>query len=340
MTISRSRLVDAAVSRWYHCVSRCVRKAHLIGNEASPGRKDWIENRLRELDTIFAVSVGGFSLMDNHLHLLLRIDPDIAKGWSDTEVAERWFKLFPPRGADRKPMKVSAEIMAARLANPVWIAETRVRLSSLGWFMKCLKEPLARLANKQDGCTGAFFEGRFKSIAILDEESLLSVCAYIDLNPVAAGIAPTPEESQHTSVKARVDHVKDTGRTKDLQAAELGSVAAQRVSGGLEDELWLVPIEDRRERGALREGMRSGFTLGQYLMLVEYTGRMLREVKAAISSEVADIFSRLGCTPETWGVRMSKLTGGRMLGRFLAASRERLRQLASKLNVRHLANVG
>ena len=79
-------------------------------------------------------------------------------------------------------------------------------------------------------------------------------------------------------------------------------MAAQRVSGGLEDELWLVPIEDRRERGALREGMRSGFTLGQYLMLVEYTGRML--------------------------------------GRFLAASRERLRQLASKLNVRHLANVG
>ena len=340
MTISRSRLVDASVSRWYHCVSRCVRKAHLMGNEAAPGRKDWIENRLRELDAILAVSVGGISLMDNHLHLLLRIDPDIAKGWSDTEVAERWFKLFPPRGADRKPMKVSAEIMAARLANPVWIAETRVRLSSLGWFMKCLKEPLARLANKQDGCTGAFFEGRFKSIAILDEESLLSVCAYIDLNPVAAGIAPTPEESQHTSVKVRVDHVKVTGRTKDLQAAELGSVAAQRVSGGLEDELWLVPIEDRRERGALREGMRNGFTLGQYLMLVEYTGRMLREGKAAISSELADIFSRLGCTPETWGVRMSKLTGGRMLGRFLAASRERLRQLASKLNVRHLANVG
>ena len=51
--------------------------------------------------------------MDNHLHLLLRIDPDIAKGWSDTEVAERWFKLFPPRGADRKPMKDSEEIMAA-----------------------------------------------------------------------------------------------------------------------------------------------------------------------------------------------------------------------------------
>ena len=340
MTISRSRLVDTSVSRWYHCISRCVRRAHLLGGEAAPGRKDWIENRLRELDQIFAISLGGFSLMDNHLHLLLRIDPDIAKGWSDTEVAERWFKLFPSRGADRKPMKVSKELMDVRIANVLWIAETRKRLSSLGWFMKCLKEPLARLANKQDECTGAFFEGRFKSIAILDEESLLSVCAYIDLNPVAAGIAPTPEESEHTSVKARVEHVKASGRTKDLQAAELGSVAAVRVSGGLEDELWLVPIEDRRERGSVREGMRSGFSLGQYLMLVEFTGRMLRDGKAAISSEVVDIFTRLGCTPETWGVRMAKLTGGRLLGRFLAASRERLRQLASKLNVRHLANVG
>jgi len=206
--------------------------------------------------------------------------------------------------------------------------------------MKCLKEPLARLANKQDECTGAFFEGRFKSIAILDEESLLSVCAYIDLNPVAAGIAQTPEESEHTSVKVRVEHVQASGRIKDLRAAELGSVAAVQVSGGLEDDLWLVPIEDQRGRGAVREGMRSGFTLGQYLMLVEYTGRILRDGKAAISSEVAELFARLGSTPETWGVRMGKLTSGRLIGRFLAASRERLRQLASKLQVRHLANVG
>ena len=136
MTISRSRLVDTTVSRWYHCISRCVRRAHLMGTEAAPGRKDWIENRLKELDQIFAVSVGGFSLMDNHLHLLLRIDPDVAKGWSDTEVVERWFRLFPRRGSDRKPMKVSKEIMDVCVANVSWVAETRKRLSSLGWFMK------------------------------------------------------------------------------------------------------------------------------------------------------------------------------------------------------------
>ncbi len=75
-----------------------------------------------------------------------------------------------------------------RLKDARWVAAARERLQSLSWFMKCLKEPLARLANKQDETRGPFFEERFKSIAILDEESLLATCAYIDLNPVAAGI--------------------------------------------------------------------------------------------------------------------------------------------------------
>jgi hypothetical protein len=72
--------------------------------------------------------------------------------------------------------------------------------------MKCLKEPLSRLANREEQTRGAFFEGRFKSVAILDEESLLATCAYIDLNPVAAGIAEVPEASAHTSIKQRVEH--------------------------------------------------------------------------------------------------------------------------------------
>ena len=92
-------------------------------------------------------------------------------------------------------MKPTDEFLQLRANNPEWVEEARKRLSSLGWFMKCLKEPLSRMANKQDECKGAFFEGRYKSIAILDEEALLTVCAYIDLNPVAAGIVSLPEES-------------------------------------------------------------------------------------------------------------------------------------------------
>jgi hypothetical protein len=100
-----------------------------------------------------------------------------------------------------------ADQLLAQLADDILLA-ARERLQSLSWFMKCLKEPLARLANKQDQTRGAFFEERFKSIAILDEESLLATCAYIDLNPVAAGIVEVPEKSPHTSITQRVKSVK------------------------------------------------------------------------------------------------------------------------------------
>src|SRR6516164_9877027 len=215
MTMARAHLVDVSVTRWYHCITRCVRRAHLLGAEPF-NRKDWIERRLQELSEIFAVSIGGFSVMDNHLHVLLRLDPELAGGWSDEEVVRRWGRLFPPRDKSRQPLPVSNEWVQWRLKDAAWVAKARERLQSLSWFMKCLKEPLSRLANRQDKTRGAFFEGRFKSVAILDEESLLAVCAYIDLNPVAAGIAEVPEASAHTSIKEHIEHVKAQGRTQDL----------------------------------------------------------------------------------------------------------------------------
>jgi hypothetical protein len=137
--------------------------------------------------------------------------------------------------------------------------------------MKCLKEPLSRLANRQDKTRGAFFEGRFKSVAILDDASLLASCAYSDLNPVAAGLAEVPEASEHTSVKARVDHVQAQGRTEDLKVAREGSVAGSKAAAGLEESHWLCPIENRRRLDSTREGMLEGFSLGSYLLLVDYT---------------------------------------------------------------------
>jgi len=208
--------------------------------------------------------------------------------------------------------------------------------------MKCLKEPLARLANRQDQMRGAFFEGRFKSVAILDDEALLTVCAYIDLNPVAAGIADVPEASEHTSIKQRVDHVQAQGRTDDLAAARGGSVAGSAAAAGMEESLWLCPIEDRRGVDSLREGMIEGFSLGNYLLLVDYTGRLFREGKATISRELAEILERLGSSGESWQARLEQLKrrSGRLLGRFFAVTRERLRAVAKQCGVHHLANLG
>ena len=140
MTMARAHLVNPSVTRWYHCVTRCVRRAFLLTEEQSEeprNRKEWIEHRRQELSGIFAVAVGGFSVMDNHLHVLVRLDPDVADGWSDEEVVRRWGRLFPPRDKSRKPLPVSESWVELRLKDVQWVAATRTRLQSLSWFMKC-----------------------------------------------------------------------------------------------------------------------------------------------------------------------------------------------------------
>ena len=94
MATARAHLIDVSLTRWYHCVTRCVRRAFLLG-EGEFDRKEWIDRRLQELAEIFAVSVGGFSVMDNHLHVLVRLDPDVAQGWSDEEVVRRLGAALP-----------------------------------------------------------------------------------------------------------------------------------------------------------------------------------------------------------------------------------------------------
>ena len=160
------------------------------------------------------------------------------------------------------------------------------------------------------------------------------------MNPVAAGIAVVPEASPHTSITTRTEHVNAQGRARDLKEAANGSVAGSNSSAGLEESIWLCPIEDRHELDSSREGMMRGFSLGNYLLLVDFTGRLFREGKTAISAELSGILERLGTTAESWQARLEKLKSGRLLGRFFAASRARLREVAARLRVHHLANLG
>jgi REP element-mobilizing transposase RayT len=83
VAIARAKLVDVSLARSYHCISRCIRKAFLLG-QGDDDRRAWLENRLEELADIFAAAVGGFSMMENHLHVLLRLDPEVAQAWSDS----------------------------------------------------------------------------------------------------------------------------------------------------------------------------------------------------------------------------------------------------------------
>ena len=338
MTVPRSQLVDLEVTRYYHCISRCVRRAFLCG-EGFEHRKQWIEDRLELLAGNFALAVCGFAVMDNHLHVLVRLDPSASGEWEAEEVIRRWIAVYPPRNLDLDDASVVEKWIAHAAKDKKKIELLRSRLRDLGWFMKALKEPLARWANKEDDCKGTFWESRYKSIAILDEEALLATCAYIDLNPVAAGVAAAPETSRHTSVRQRVQHAREAGKLEDLKAAAKGSVTGSRAAGRLEESHWLCPLEDRRKKGSPREGMLENFSLGSYLLLVDYTSRLCRSGKARVSEEVAGILDRLGTSAEYWEARLKALFGKpRILGSYFAFSRDRLRELALRKGLHHLDN--
>ena len=339
MTMPRRQLVDVAVTRYYHCISRCVRRAFLCG-EGVTHRRAWIEARLELLANQFAVSVCGFAILDNHLHVLCRLDPGIADAWSDEEVVRRWISVYPPSCLDADNPATLQAWIDSTCQDPARVARYRQRMQDLGWFMKALKEPLARLANKEDGCKGTFWEARYKSIVILDEQALLATCTYIDLNPVAAGIAKVPESSPHTSIKQRVDHARTTGALDILQAAaKAQSVAAARIEADLEQSHWLCPLQDRRSVGLAREGMLPGLSLSGYLALVDWTARVRRKGKARITEEVAGIMARLGTTAEYWQSHLQALLAKtRWLGAYCATSAERLKAIARTRGVHHVDN--
>ncbi|XOV89122.1 MAG: transposase [Pseudomonadota bacterium] len=165
---------------------------------------------MHHLAKSFAVAISGYAIMDNHFHLVVFYDPRASEGWSSEEVAYRWTEAFPPRckeANDEELEELKALQRIKLLEDPERLARCRRTLGSLSDFMKHLKQPIARRANKEDNCQGHFFEGRFYSGALLDEDAVLAAMAYVDLNPVRAGIARTIEECEYTSVHQRLAEV-------------------------------------------------------------------------------------------------------------------------------------
>ncbi|MGX9463643.1 transposase, partial [Shewanella sp. A14] len=153
------------------------------------------------------------------------------------------------------------------------ISQYRQRLVDISWFMRSLNEPIARMANKEDKCTGRFWEGRFKSQALLDEAAVLSCMAYVDLNPIRAKMATTPETSDYTSIQRRI-----TSAIKGEQPTAL------------------LPFIGN-ERLDMPNGLM--FSVKDYIVLVEDTGRIVREDKrGAISASSQDILNRLNIPAE------------------------------------------
>jgi hypothetical protein len=195
----------------------------------------------------------------------------------------------------------AAESEVVRKSYAEKIEEWRGQLADISWFMRCLNETVARMANKEDGCKGRFWEGRFKSQALLDEKALLSCMAYVDLNPIRAKMSSTPEESDFTSIQERLfDHAKRVARPSRQQKSLVRQFKKNVVSqcdAGLK-QARLKPLNGSCF-ALLSEGIP--FTRQDYFELVDWTGRTLREDKrGAIDSELPPILKRLGIKPESW----------------------------------------
>jgi len=320
MTSPRAVLVSVDDTPWYHCVSRCVRRAFLCGEDRLSGmnfdhRRGWIAERIKQLAAIFAIDVAAYAVMSNHYHIVMRIDRERALQWSLDEVLGRWTQLFTgPLLVTRYLSEARDQMTGAEISKVQELGEEyRLRLFDLSWLMRTLNEHIARQANAEDGVKGRFWEGRFKSQALLDEKALLAAMAYVDLNPVRAGIAETPETSDYTSIQERVADVPEQTETvmraldhtptpTQDTAVDGQTLLAERDAQRL-TQAALMPFD-----ATSRTPWAVPFAFEDYLELVDWTGRAIRSDKRGhVLSRHPRVLDRIGIDPERFIVYSERL---------------------------------
>jgi REP element-mobilizing transposase RayT len=275
----RCEIVSLDVSPWYHCTSRCVRRAFLCGTEngiSYEHRRDWIEERILQLAQIFAIDVSAYVVMSNHFHVVLHVDQDRAAAWDLRTLFEHWGQLFSLPPVVEQYLKEDAMDAEFLASVKKYADKYREHLTNISWFMRTLNEPIARRANQEDGCTGHFWESRFSSTLLADEAAVLACMAYVDLNPVRANMAPTPESSDYTSIKARIDCPEKT------------------------EQLMPFLLKKKDQKPGLPDTCIP-FSWPDYLQLIDWTGRAIRDDKrGAIQQDVPPILQRLNLDVDEW----------------------------------------
>jgi hypothetical protein len=206
--------------------------------------------------------------------------------------------------------------------------------------MRFVSERIAKDSNREDKCTGRFWEGRFKAQVLLDDAAILACLQYVDLNPIRAGLTKTLEGSLFTSVQDRIEDLKlaknqcdgaSTAATENatptaaipaspvaatpviavpesLPAAERNAFDAAVEHGARAGWLSPIPLQPKRqavrakqtERRASNKGCLS-LGLGEYLQLLDWTARQIRTGKrGATPAELAPVFERLQISAELW----------------------------------------
>ncbi len=299
MTQARKTLISLDDTPYYHCISRCVRRAFLCGEDHFSGnsyehRRGWVVERLKFLSSVFAIDIAAYAVLSNHYHVVLRVDRQKASDWSVFEVIERWQRLFSgPELIQRYRDNPQNFSQPEREAVDGIVALWRDRLCDISWFMRCLNEHLARKANREDHCKGRFWEGRFKSQALLDGTALLACMAYVDLNPIRAGIAATPEQSDFTSLQERLGIEPEVSTTPNDNNNESTSTNHNAKTASL------LPFAESLTANSPDSALP--FCFADYLELVDWTGRaVLQHKRGAIPDNLLPILQRLHIDTRQW----------------------------------------
>jgi REP element-mobilizing transposase RayT len=297
MTTPRAQQIFLSDTPYYHVMSRCVRRAFLCGTDDRTGqcfehRRQWIEDRIRLLSTVFSIDICSYAVMNNHYHIVLKIDPEPAKTWSFDEVIHRWLCLHKGPFLIQQYQKGGVIGKAEMNVLIKIVEEWRIRLASISEFMQQLNQVIARQANIEDNCTGRFWEGRYKSQPLLTEEALLTAMAYVDLNPIRATMAKTPENSAHTSIKERIKpsfSIEQALKTNpDIKPHYLQRFTIKALLS------FEGNIKHDNQEGVL-------FSHNDYLILVDTTGRIQRSGKrGSIPNHFSSILKRLNIDTDEW----------------------------------------
>ena len=168
----------------------------------------------------------------------------------------------------------------------------RERLNNISWFMRSLNHYIACKANKEDGCKGHFWESRFTSQALLDDTARLSCMAYVDLNPVRAGIANNLADSNFTSIQERIQTLKLAQQASDIDENDESENSTKVKSYQPE---WLLAFGDSNCETNIC------FSLMDYIDMVDWTGREVRkDKKGYIAPAVPTILKQLNLDAYHW----------------------------------------
>ena len=257
----------------------------------------------------------------------MKVNKQQALDWSEEQVIHRWYQLY--KGNNLIDRYISGESLdkATVMKCQDIIAKWRVRLYDISWYMKNLNEYIAREANKEDNCTGKYWEGRYRSQALLDETALLSCMAYVDLNPIRAGIAKHLQDSDFTSIQERLAHFKAQQQAEKTQTKKHPDAKQQHTQPPK-----LKPFGSNHQTGTLP------FNLLDYMELVDWSGRHIHpNKKGYISKDIPKVLITLNIEEAVW---LDKVQKFRQHYAHFAGNKQTLKQLAANNDAKWYKGTG